>query len=91
MLFRSGVTRTTLRTGVEYLWFKQYLDSLKDDPLRSDRNELVYALQFTNNASYQGYNLWTEMGFRVSRIDRDAADKARTETNLFVTVYAGLD
>jgi hypothetical protein len=84
-------TKTTLRTGVEYLYFNQFRDQLEDDLVRSDRNELVYALQFTNNASYQGYNLWTEMGFRVARIDRESADKARTETNLFVTVYAGLD
>ena len=50
---------------------------------------MVYALQFTNNVDYLGYNLWTQAGFRVSRIDRASADEARTETAMFVTVFAG--
>mgnify|MGYP003957762377 FL=1 len=43
----------------------------------------------TNNVAYLGYDLWTQLGFRVSRIDRDSAERARTETRMFITVYAG--
>ena len=85
------LSRTELQTGFEYLLVEQYRKQLEDNLLRSDRNELVYALQFTNNVDYQGYNLWTQAGFRVARIDRASADKARTETAMFVTVYAGLE
>ncbi len=84
------LTRTELETGVEYLFVNQFRKALEDDQVRSDRNELVYALQFTNNVDYQGYDLWTQTGFRVSRIDRKAVEKVRTETAMFVTVYAGL-
>ncbi len=85
------LNRTELETGFEYLYVNQYRKQLEDDQLRSDRNELVYALQFTNNVDYLGYNLWTQTGFRVSRIDQKSADKARTETAMFITVYAGLE
>jgi hypothetical protein len=85
------LNRTELETGLEYLFVNQYRKQLEDDQLRSDRNELVYALQFTNNVDYLGYNLWTQSGFRVSRIDQKSADKVRTETAMFITVYAGLE
>jgi hypothetical protein len=85
------LNHTELETGLEYLYVNQYRKDLEEDQLRSDRNELVYALQFTNNVDYQGYNLWTQTGFRVSRIDQKAAEKVRTETAMFITVYAGLE
>ena len=85
------LSSTTLQAGLEYLMFEQFRDQLKDDLIRSDRNELVYAVQFTNNAQYLGYELWTQTGVRVARIDRAAAARIRTETALFLTVYAGLD
>jgi hypothetical protein len=85
------LSRTELQTGFEYLLVEQYRKQLEDSQLRSDRNELVYALQFTNNVDYQGYNLWTQAGMRIARIDRASAEKARTETAMFVTVYAGLE
>ena len=85
------LSRTELQTGLEYLLVEQFREELETHLLRSDRNELVYALQFTNNAEYLGYNLWTQTGFRVSRIDRASAQKARTETAIFVTVFAGLE
>ena len=85
------LTRTELQTGIEYLLVEQFREELEDDQLRSDRTELVYALQFTNNADYLGYDLWTQTGFRVSRIDRASAEKARTETAMFITVFAGLE
>ena len=85
------LTSTSLQAGLEYLNVEQFREQLEDDLVRSDRNELVYALQFTNNASYLGYNLWTQTGVRLARIDRKAAERTRTETALFLTVYAGLD
>ena len=85
------LTSTSLQAGLEYLIVEQFREQLEDDLVRSDRNELVYALQFTNNASYLGYNLWTQTGVRLARIDREAAERTRTETALFLTVYAGLD
>jgi len=85
------LSRTELQTGLEYLFVEQFIKELEDHQLRSDRNELVYALQLTNHADYLGYNLWTQVGFRVSRIDRASAEKARTETSMFATVFAGLE
>ena len=85
------LSRTELQTGVEYLLVEQYRKKMENNSLRSDRNELVYALQFTNNVDFRGYNLWTQTGFRIARIDRASADKARTETAMFMTVYAGLE
>ncbi len=80
-----------MQTGFEYLYVNQFRKELEDHQLRSDRNEIVYALQLTNHADYLGYNLWTQTGFRVSRIDRASAKKARTETAMFATVFAGLE
>jgi hypothetical protein len=85
------LSRTELQSGLEYLIVEQYRDELEDHQVRGDRNEIVGALQFTNNADYLGYNLWTQVGMRVSRIDQAAAAKARTETTMFATVFAGLD
>ena len=85
------LSRTELQTGLEYLLVEQFREELEDHQLRSDRDELVYALQLTNNAHYLGYNLWTQVGFRVSRIDRVASEKVRTETTMFATAFAGLD
>ena len=85
------LSRTELQTGLEYLLVEQFREELETHLLLSDRNELAYALQFTNNAEYLGYSLWTQAGFRVSQIDRASAEKARTETAMFVTVFAGLE
>ena len=85
------LSHTELQTGLEYLLVRQFREELKTHQLRSDRDEMVYALQFTNNAEYGGYDLWTQTGFRVSRIDRASADKARTETTMFVTIFAGVE
>lgn len=83
------LSRTMVQMGVEYLFMNQFRSALEDDPLYSDRNELVYAAQISNNVAYLGYDLWTQTGFRIARIDRDSAEKARTETRLFITMYAG--
>ena len=85
------LSRTELQCGIEYVFLKQYRKNLEDSQLRGDRNETVGALQFTNNADYLGYNLWTQVGMRVSRIDRAAVDDVLTETTMFATVFAGLE
>ena len=85
------LSRTELQGGVEYLFVEQFRDELESDRLRSDRNELVSALQVANNSDYLGYNLWTLVGLRTSRIDRRSAVRVRKETSVFVTVYAGFE
>jgi hypothetical protein len=85
------LSRTELQCGIEYLYVGQYRKNLEDNQLRGDRNETVGALQFTNNADYLGYNLWTQVGMRVSRIDRAAVADVLTETTMFATVFAGLE
>ena len=85
------LSRTELQCGIEYLFVGQYRKNLEDNQLRGDRNETVGALQFTNNADYLGYNLWTQVGMRVSRIDRAAVADVLTETTMFATVFAGLE
>lgn len=80
---------TNLQAGSEYLWTKQYRESAKSTLEGSPRSELVGALQVTNRSAYQGYELYTQMGIRVSRIDIDFLAKAQTETFMFLTMYAG--
>jgi len=87
----SILLRTELQMGLEYLTVKQFRKDLKDDLIRSDRNELVYAIQFTNHVAYLGYNLWGQSGLRIARVDRKAVERALTESILFITVYAGLE
>lgn len=81
--------RTTLQAGVEYLWTKQYRDDAKNTLEGSPRNEVVGALQIMNRSAYQGYEVYTQLGLRVSRIDIDFLDDAQTETFMFFTMYAG--
>jgi len=85
------LSHTELQAGLEYLSVSQFRDELENDLIRSDRNELVYAVQFTNNVDYQGYKLWTQIGLRVARVDRASAKHSLTENVVFVTVYAGLE
>lgn len=81
--------RTTLQAGTEYLWTKQYREKAKNTLQGSPRTEMIGALQITNRSAYQGYEIYTQMGLRVSRIDIDFLESAQTETFLFFTIYAG--
>ena len=83
------LSRSALQAGAEYLWTQQYRDSVKETLLGSPRNELVGALQILNRTSYQGYEVFTEFGLRVSRIDIDFLEDAQTETFIFFAMYAG--
>ena len=85
----SILSRTTLQVGLEYFYVNQFREILENDPVRSDRNELIYALQLTNNVAYLGYDLWAQAGIHIARVDRKAAAKAHTESSLFLTLYAG--
>lgn len=83
------LSHSEIETGVELYWVEQLREKLENDPLRSDRNEVVYAAQVTNNSAYVGYDLWTQAGMSVSRVNRATTDKTLTETRMFITVYAG--
>ena len=81
--------RTTLQAGTEYLWTKQYREKAKATLQGSPRTEMIGALQIMNRSAYQGYEIYTQMGLRVSRIDIDFLENSQTETFLFFTIYAG--
>jgi hypothetical protein len=78
-----------MQVGTEYLWTKQFRDSAKETLEGSPRNELVGAVQIMNRTAYQGYEVFTEFGLRVSRIDIDFLDDVQTETFIFFAMYAG--
>ena len=88
----SILTRSELRAGLEYTIFSQLEDAEKVRALglSPDYRETVLAIQYSNTGAYLGYSLTTQMGLRVSRIDRKGED-AFTGASQFVTVYAGLD
>ena len=96
LLFLIGevaiLTKSELRAGLEYTIFSQLEDAEKVRALglSPDYRETVLAIQYSNTGAYLGYSLTTQMGLRVSRIDRKGED-AFTGASQFVTVYAGLD
>ena len=83
------LTRTTLQVGFEYLWTKQYEEEAKNTLEGSARDETVGALQVLNKTDFQGYEVFTEFGLRVSRIDIDFLEDSQTETFIFFAMYAG--
>jgi hypothetical protein len=85
------LSHTHVQAGLEYLYVNQFRKDLEQDLFRSDRNEWVGAVQFTNNVDYLGYNLWAQSGLRVARVDRKTAQDVLTESIVFITVYAGLE
>lgn len=75
---------TLLQGGAEFLWFKD---------LREDQNDLtsrVVGLQCTNRVAYQGYELTSQWGIKFDRRKRARDEKARTTSETFLTVFAGL-
>ena len=83
------LSRSSVQLGAEYLWMKQFRESAKNTLAGSPRSELAGALQVLNRTPYQGYEIFTEYGLRVSRIDIEFLEGARTETFLFFAMYAG--
>ncbi len=84
------LSNSSLQLGGEYLWTQQYRDSAKETLEGSPRTELVGAVQVLNRTPYQGYEIFTEYGMRVSRIDLDFLEEAQTETFIFFVMYAGI-
>ena len=93
LVFLIGKTpilaRSELQAGVEYTIFSQIEDPAPVG-LREDFRETVLAAQYSNSGAYMGYRVTTQVGLRVSRIDRKGED-AFTGMSQFVTVYAGLE
>ncbi len=85
-LFNSS----SMEAGVEYSIFQQLRDSdtAVKQGLLDDFTEIVGAAQFSNSTSYLGYNLMTQMGFRLTR--RSIDKESETGRVAFATVYAGL-
>ena len=82
--------RTIVQAGVEYLWVKQFRDAAKKTLAGSGRKELVTAVQVSLASPYQGYDIRTNFGVRLSRFDIDVLDETETSTFIFYTIYAGL-
>jgi hypothetical protein len=92
-VFLIGKTKilrhTELQAGVEYTIFNQ-LENPVPIGLRQDFTETVVALQLSNSGAYLGYNMTSQIGLRMNRIDRKG-EPAFTGVSQFVTVYAALD
>lgn len=80
----SLLDRTLLEGGTEFLWFKD----LKED--QNDLTSRVLGLQFTNTVAYQGYELISQWGVKFDRRKKARDEKARTTSETFLTVFAGL-
>ena len=76
--------QTKLQAGLEYLIYNDF------DVDFEDFKSLTGAFQFTNQSQYLGYQLHALAGLRIERRDFKAA-KARTTSQTFITIYAGLD
>ena len=75
---------TKLQAGLEYLLYNDFeADS-------NDFNSITGAFQFTNQSQYLGYQLHALAGIRIERRDFKEAE-ARTTSQTFITIYAGLD
>ena len=99
--------RSTITTGLE---LRQFADRAVDEDVMledgavgetGDERSVNLAMQMTNQSSYQGYLLTTQLGVRVARIfaervqgadpgEFEKVSKGRTETTSFITVYAGI-
>ena len=75
---------TRLQAGLEYLIFNDF------DFDVNDFNSITGAFQFTNQSQYLGYQLHALAGIRIERQDFKEA-KARTTSQTFITIYAGLE
>ena len=84
------LSNSSVQLGGEYLWTRQYREGAKETLEGSPRTELVGALQVLNRTPYQGYEIFTEYGMRISRIDLDFLHDVQTETFIFFVMYAGI-
>ncbi len=79
----DALSVTKVQVGVEYVTFKDFREEA------NQFNSLTGAIQFNNESAYLGYKLQTVVGLLVERKTFDGA-RARTETQSFISVYAGL-
>jgi hypothetical protein len=77
------LTHTAIQAGLELIRF----DDLKSSS--NDFSGVIGALQFTNVSAYLGYSLTTQGGLQIDRRN-STGRSARTITQTFITVYAGL-
>lgn len=80
---------TMLQAGTEYMVSHQFREDAKNTLAGSSRTERVGALQLTNRTPYQGYEVFTQAGIRVTNTDIDFLSDSQTETFMFFTIYAG--
>ncbi|MEW6753542.1 MAG: hypothetical protein AB1505_21540 [Candidatus Latescibacterota bacterium] len=80
---------TVMQAGAEYLLSRQFRGEAKRTLAGSSRDERVGALQLTNRTPYQGYEVYTQAGIRVTNTDIDFLNDSQTETFMYFTVYAG--
>lgn len=84
-LFETPLLRVTkLQAGVEYMIFNDF------DQDANDFNSLTGAIQFNNVSSYLGYRLRALAGLSLER-KKFKGVKARTTSQSFITIFAGLD
>ena len=101
------MSRSTITTGLE---LAQFDDRVADEDemvelgqvgATGDERSMNVALQMTNQSSYEGYLLTTQVGLRVARIFAERVrgtdtgafqkvSKGRTETTSFIAIYAGV-
>ena len=101
------MSHSTITTGLE---LAQFQDRAADEDAMvalgqvgetGDERSLNVALQLTNQSSYEGYLLTTQVGLRLARIFAERVrgratggfekvSKGRTETTSFIAVYAGI-
>ena len=75
---------TRFQAGLEYLIFNDF------DVDAKDFTSITGAFQFTNQSQYMGYQLHALAGIRIAWQDFKEA-KARTTSQTFITIYAGLE
>ena len=99
---------TQIEAGCELLWFRDLVrdeEELLELGLAQETGDLqstILAMQLSTNSAYQGYQLITQIGFRVGRTrneilrggEGDRLEKAyesNNEMTSFITVYAGIE
>ena len=91
LLAGTTATQITFETepGVTVLFRVRATDRVGNEGYSPLQGPYRGALQITNRTPYQGYEVYTQMGLRVSRIDIEVREDSQTETFFFFTVYAG--
>jgi hypothetical protein len=89
LLDRSFVDSAHLTLGLEYTQFHDLRRGGDGVRGAGDFRGIVYAMQFSNTSSYQGYRLTANVGFR-SQTRYLGNDVVKTSNLAFVQVVAGM-